>query len=405
MYEAKQNKERNSRVIQNQQTKRNTILSHKRLIQGFFPFDEFQKKILDIDNIKRHIIYLKVDELDRDTHINKGFDNFSNRINVLIELKKLLKPHNKSYTDFVENEIKSSTRLLNLGNKEILISDFMDYSNEFDKEVNEYSQYSGRDFNQELVKNSELKRILIIQLANPVVRNMMRLKNIHISIISRSKYMTDINVFNSLKGARTPDGRIWDYVRGNGDTTIGNQHYVAVTEENLLGGNPNLQNADGTNMVGYSQGYSTTTHEVAHSIHRYGLTSQQKRTITFCYNKRKNITDNQYVTTPNDWVDGCYFNIANITHNRKNGQVRQNVQTCYASRNEEEYFAQLTNAYLGTNTGDDPYTNCKRNNGKDWVQRHEPEMYYLLEKLYGNQAVNDVDDQGNLIPNGKVTNP
>jgi hypothetical protein len=67
---------------------------------------------------------------------------------------------------------------------------------------------------------------------------------------------------------------------------------------------------------------------------------------------------------------------------------------CYASVHRLEYFAQTANAYLGTNTGNDPYTirnwttlgqpdKGKRRNGKTEVKRIEPELFKLMEKLFG----------------------
>ncbi|MEU1091571.1 hypothetical protein ACFYPN_33565, partial [Streptomyces sp. NPDC005576] len=55
----------------------------------------------------------------------------------------------------------------------------------------------------------------------------------------------------------------------------------------------------------------------------------------------------------------------------------------YASVSADEYFAQLTNAYLGTNHGSDGATGRPRNNGAAYVRRHERELLPLLERLYG----------------------
>ncbi|WP_406323961.1 hypothetical protein [Streptomyces niveus] len=55
----------------------------------------------------------------------------------------------------------------------------------------------------------------------------------------------------------------------------------------------------------------------------------------------------------------------------------------YSSSNAHEYFAQLTNVYLGANTGRDADTHGRRNNGSDWVEQHAPELLPLLHRLYG----------------------
>ena len=45
---------------------------------------------------------------------------------------------------------------------------------------------------------------------------------------------------------------------------------------------------------------------------------------------------------------------------------------CYAAQTDAEYFAQLSNAYLGTNMGIDPTTGQPRKNGRAWIKAHEP---------------------------------
>jgi hypothetical protein len=52
-----------------------------------------------------------------------------------------------------------------------------------------------------------------------------------------------------------------------------------------------------------------------------------------------------------------------------------------------EFFAQLSNAYLGSNAGTDPFTNDPRHNGKDYVKEHEPAVFDLMEKIYGGAQV------------------
>ena len=73
----------------------------------------------------------------------------------------------------------------------------------------------------------------------------------------------------------------------------------------------------------------------------------------------------------------------------------------YSSQNDMEYFAQLSNAYLGTNLGTDPTTGQARNNGRAWIAANEDkEMLDLLDKLYKNKTVNDIDAAGKLTPAG-----
>ncbi|MEV1082696.1 hypothetical protein AB0I98_31460 [Streptomyces sp. NPDC050211] len=56
----------------------------------------------------------------------------------------------------------------------------------------------------------------------------------------------------------------------------------------------------------------------------------------------------------------------------------------HSSSNAHEYFAQLSNAYLGANTGRDSNSRRRpRNNGSDWVEQNDPALLPLLRRLYG----------------------
>ena len=121
--------------------------------------------------------------------------------------------------------------------------------------------------------------------------------------------------------------------------------------------------------------------------------------------KRKKIIDNKYTVDKNDRVDGIYIKRELNETNKINGDLFTTTRACYASQNEQEYFAQLSNAYLGTNTGKDPFTGYQRNNGKKWVKDNEPQMFDLLETIYKDKSVNDVDSWGSLKDDGVSTNP
>ena len=77
---------------------------------------------------------------------------------------------------------------------------------------------------------------------------------------------------------------------------------------------------------------------------------------------------------------------------------RPQAVECYAAQNDAEYFAQLSNAYLGTNMGNDPTTGKPRKNGRAWIKAHEPkEMVALLDRLYQHKTVNDITRGGALV--------
>ena len=223
---------------------------------------------------------------------------------------------------------------------------------------------------------NELIRILKIQLQNPEILNSIIKNKIKISVIPIGMFMTDLPEFKGLVKASTFDGRSWKYVRGVSYVPYKGNIYVGVGEENLIGEYPQIESLRHSGMQErYHKGYSVTTHELAHTIHYYILSQNDKNIIKDCYKKTK---------SSGNWVDG--------------------PGKCYASENEREYFAQLSNAYLGTNNGYDPTTNNPRNNGKEWVKNNDIVMYNLLKKIYKNGEVNDIYPDGSLKEGGKITN-
>jgi hypothetical protein len=232
---------------------------------------------------------------------------------------------------------------------------------------------------------------------NSLIKNLLS-SNLEVVVISRDEGMSAVKQFSELAGEKTFDGRSWDITRGVGNvknksavslirerkelrevkesgkgaaSIVAIDHlkgkvYTCVTEENLLGG---LVSVPGAGC--YATGYSTTSHEFAHSVHQYGLSTADRGIIQRAYDAKLRLPENTM------WVDGP----------RKVGG-----QSCYASQTVMEYFAQLSNAWLDANTGNDPYTRQPRNNGKTWVRANESrEMVDLLERVYGETALVDLN--------------
>ncbi|MGW2212996.1 lonely Cys domain-containing protein, partial [Streptomyces sp. NPDC001781] len=193
-------------------------------------------------------------------------------------------------------------------------------------------------------------------LRSPAVAERMLTGGARLIVVPKDAALTSLDAFGSLRWDSAQDGRPFETVRGleaGGRTAVG--------EENLLG--------DSTGVPGaglYADGYSAATHEFAHAVHRHGLTDDQRRLVTEAFH------DKVLAGSSAAWPDGPLYD-ASGTHRN------------YSSRNEYEFFAQLTNAYLGTNTGTDPYTGRPRNNGSRWVRRHEPALLPLLRELYGTE--------------------
>ncbi len=236
---------------------------------------------------------------------------------------------------------------------------------------------------KEAAKNEAI-RITSLQMSGDkeVARNMVDSGSI-VVIIPKSKLLTDIPPFTKLKGQTTSPGtggRTWDGVRG---VDMPDMKATAITEENLLGEDPTASfKQGGVEQVGsYDKGYSTTSHEFAHGIHARGLKKEDKKTIKTAYDARKALA----TAKPKDadmWVDG--------------------PEGCYASANDFEFFAQLANAYLGTNTGFDATTNnpitdpakkIPRHNGKDWVSSHEPTVYAILDRVFAGGEIKGANDR------------
>ena len=325
---------------------------------------------------------------------NTGLNNIDNRLHILSTISP----------GYEEVKLLNQIKGLCIGKENDLhiYDEKIDY-NQLKTSLEDYSQRfkQGRNVDSviSLIKaHIELKRIINIQLQNNSTRQQM--SSVRFSIIPNDKKITELPEFTSLSGRNTGVGgaRNWEEVRGVGGVKYNGNTYVGVAEENLLGLTP---------MIGarYAKGYSTATHEIAHSIHLNGLQKFKKDIITKEYDKRKKIINNKYTVDKNDWVDGIYIKREQNETNKKNGDLFTMTRACYASQNEQEYFAQLSNAYLGTNTGKDPFTGYQRNNGKKWVEDNETEMFKLLETIYKDKSVNDVDSWGSLMDGGVSTNP
>ncbi|MER6691427.1 hypothetical protein ABT329_20375, partial [Streptomyces minutiscleroticus] len=178
-------------------------------------------------------------------------------------------------------------------------------------------------------------------------------------VVPRTEAMTSVDAFRFLRGAFTADGRPWDEVRGVGARA------AAVTEENLLGERTTVT----TGETAYADGYSTTTHEFAHTVHQHGLNAVDRQRITNAFR-----TTTRHGEAGN-WPDGPLYGY--------DAQGRRSAPN-YSSRDEREFFAQLTNVYLMTNGGTDDNTGLPRvNDGPEWVRTRQPALYPLLRRLYG----------------------
>jgi len=286
----------------------------------------------------------------------------------------------------------------------------------------------------------EALRLLKATLQDKDTALRMILKPVQAVIVPRDKQMTELDEFRSLltsdsgKGpGKTFDGREWAHVRGVGNVEANGKTYAAITEENLLGGAPDAKVFDapknakgevvgsaGTPGGSYDVGYSTTTHEFAHVLHANGLSDDQQKIVKKHYDLKRAATTGEVGLVKNVWPDGPrvrptapaswttagWTDATRLTHLAGLTDDARRVYECYSSQNEYEYFAQTANAYLGTNLGTDPTTGEPRNNGRAWIAANEPtEMMDLLDLLFKNMTVNDINADGTLKTSGLCTNP
>lgn len=201
-------------------------------------------------------------------------------------------------------------------------------------------------------------------LRDPEVAVRLLTQEVRVVVVPRDVPITEVAGLEHLNDLPEVDGRPWRTVRG-----VQSRKIVVVTEENLLGATTTLGRSST-----HPEGYSTTTHELAHAIHKFGLTGDEHALVREAYRGKRQadgLTDLFGEEPVAAWPDGGRRNAAD------------ELVGNYSSADEYEYFAQLSNAYLGTNHGNDPGTRLPRNNGADWVRRNDPELLPLLERLYG----------------------
>ncbi|MGP4012017.1 hypothetical protein [Streptomyces sp. 4N124] len=196
----------------------------------------------------------------------------------------------------------------------------------------------------------EAEALVADMLADPQIAVALLTGGRRLIVVPRNRPMTSLEEFAELKGRHHPrGGRSFDAARG----LYFRRHLVGVGEENLLGETTDVLGGDF-----YDDGYSVARHEWAHAIESV-LSAEDRQLIRDVYKAKAAATD-----PPAQWPDGPAPN--------------------HSSSGPEEYFGQLSNAYLGANTGRDSNSGRRpRNNGSDWVEQHDPALLPLLRRLYG----------------------
>ena len=180
---------------------------------------------------------------------------------------------------------------------------------------------------------------------NDYAKKQMAKARVTIVIIPAGVAMTDVEQFKALKtigNGKTLDGRDWSTVRGSGGMPTPDGNFsIAIAEENLV-------QIKGV-LSGYPSTYSIGMHEFAHSVEEKGLSAEQRARIVELYNAHNKADPGDKNDT---WTDS------------------------YAASNEREYFAQATNAFFGKNQMG------ANHNGREWLEKTDPNMYQFLLALY-----------------------
>ncbi|OKI40716.1 hypothetical protein A6A27_39595 [Micromonospora sp. CB01531] len=181
---------------------------------------------------------------------------------------------------------------------------------------------------------------------------------VRVVVIPKDVSLTDVGPFRSSKGqiagGVAGGGRSWDTIRGAGYGRV-----YAVPEEDLLGGDTTIGDT-----LRSEDGSSIATHEFAHAIHLHGLSGADQRLILLAF--YVNLLDPDADTPDGPRID-----------------FDGNEEIPYAHADDQEFFAQVCNAYLGTNHGTDASTGQSHNNGADWVRATQPLLAPLMATLFG----------------------
>ncbi|WP_227870519.1 hypothetical protein, partial [Streptomyces otsuchiensis] len=202
---------------------------------------------------------------------------------------------------------------------------------------------------QPAAASRQARRVIADVLRSKEVAQRLLLSGTRVVIIPADQKLTDLPEFASLAGTKTHVGQDWDMVRG----VESRNGVIAVGEENLLGTT--------TRFGANADGYSVLTHELAHSVHRVLTTRPSGRledgdpldgaaaVIGAAHSAGVRLDDSPHGPARRQRSDGTW------------------TQPNYAISNQEEFFAQLTNTWLGSNGGRDPFTGFPMRNDQQWV--------------------------------------
>lgn len=228
--------------------------------------------------------------------------------------------------------------------------------------------------------------------ADPAVLRNLAERKVHTYIIPKDKKMTDLEPFAGLRGKRTFDGRLWDNVRGSGNTALpdGKGYAIAVAEESLL--------VDKKPGQGYPRNF-VLIHEFGHIVQIHGLPTADEEGpgprrglferlgtgwtafAAAAKDARDLRTAERAVTLGRLAFEAApkpaSFRETFQEYRRTMGREGKSTLGDYADANEKEFFAELTAAYFDVGFESGKYNDLRR------LIRSRPELAQMMYRVYG----------------------
>ena len=179
------------------------------------------------------------------------------------------------------------------------------------------------------------RRIARLLVAAPRLASNLASAGAELHVIGRRQRVTDLPMYRHMQGVPFKDGMTMDE-RGKG---YGGLH-CCCSEDSILKLPSARHHRDHRDIA---------SHEFAHAIDAYGLDGALRAELETCYERSKHL-----------WGEA------------------------YAASNAREYFAELTMWYVGSR-GD--YSSLPRPEpGPDWLARHDPDGFRLLDGIYSGRV-------------------
>jgi len=249
----------------------------------------------------------------------------------------------------------------------------------------------GSGVSETAVRQARLVISAMLAEADPdVVQNLVDHK-VQVFIIPKDKKLVDLEPFKYLKDTNTFDGRVWDGVRGLGDTRLpgGTGYAIAVSEESLL--------VDHRPSEGYPKNF-IMVHEFGHMVHIHGIPTRPApppaaagllERVAGAWKAYSLVSDDPLDPEArararalgrlayNSTAKPASFAETFASYRRSSKREGKSTLGAYADTNEKEFFAELTAAYFDIGFKNGEYNDLKR------LLADRPELAEMMSRVYG----------------------